>query len=95
MPPSDPDSFISPVFDPSEHGAFSSGSRQRAQEPADESAAPCLLQKVLFTPEPGIAALQKALPARNKPPWNKNLFAVLNDVFFKQAADNLPSGFKV
>ena len=51
------------VLDPSERGAFSSGSRQRAQEPADGSAAPLFGKKCCAPPEPGIAALPKALPA--------------------------------
>lgn len=63
MPPPDPENFISPVFDPSERGASSAGSRQRAQEPADGSAACFLLEESAVEPRAWDAALQKALPA--------------------------------
>lgn len=89
MPPSDPDNSISRVFDPSERGAFSSGSRHRAQEPPGEPAALC------FCAGSAPCLDRRSVPKATDCLGNKIWFVVASDAFFKQAANNLPSAFKV
>lgn len=65
---------------------------------------PCFfMEKVLETPEPGTAMLWRALPAwlarlypKNQMALEQNLiFCFKFYIFFQQAANKLPSGFKV